>query len=69
MYHSDLRKEIAYQQANLDYKRRKLAEALDNQAPFIHLKKMYEEINTIERKLQLCFEESKAQMEGQDESI
>ena len=64
MYHSDLRKEIAYQQAQLDYKRRKLAEALKNNIPLKDLQKLFDEIREVERKLQVCFEESNAQMES-----
>ncbi len=65
MYHSDLRQEIAYLQAQLDYKRRKLAEALQNKVPMKDLQKSYEDIREVERKLQVCFEESNAQLEGE----
>ena len=64
MYHSDLRKEIAYQQAQLDYKRRKLAEGLKNNMHMKDLQKLYDEIRVVELKLQVCFEESHAQMES-----
>lgn len=62
-YHSDLRQEIAYLQAQLDYKRRKLAENLRDKTPFSELEKLYDEIKEIETKLQVCFEEAKAQSE------
>ena len=65
MYHSDLRQEIAYLQAHLDYKRRKLAEGLKNNVSFNELKKLFDEIREVELKLQVCFEESNAQMEGE----
>jgi hypothetical protein len=64
MYHSDLEKEIAYQQAQLNYKRRKLAEGLQNHTPFTDLQKLYDEIREVELKLQVCFEERNAQIEG-----
>jgi hypothetical protein len=64
MYHSDLRQEIAYLQAQLDYKRRKLAEGLKNNVSFHDLQKLFDEIREVELKLQVCFEESNAQMEG-----
>lgn len=63
MYHSDLRKEIAYLQAQLDYKRRKASEAFRQKMPFDQLEKLYDEIRVIETKLQVCFEESNAQSE------
>lgn len=63
MFHSDLRQEIAYQQAQLNYKRRKLAEGLQNKVPLKDLQKLYEEIKEVEHKLQVCFEESNAQNE------
>jgi hypothetical protein len=65
MFHSDLRQEISFLQAQLDYKRRKLAEGLKNNISLKDLEKLYEEIRDVERKLQVCFEESNAQMEGQ----
>jgi hypothetical protein len=60
-YHSDLRQEIAYLQAQLDYKRRKLADCLRDKTPFAELEKLYDEIREIETKMQICFEEAKAQ--------
>lgn len=65
MYHSDLRLEISYLQAQLDYKRRKLAEVLKNYDRFKDLQQLYDEIREVELKLQVCFEESNAQQEGQ----
>ena len=65
MYHSDLRLEISYLQAQLDFKRRKLAEGLRNNIPFKEMQPLYEEIREVELKLQVCFEESNTQMEGQ----
>jgi len=65
MYHSDLRQEIAFQQAQLDFKRRKLAEALKNNVPFRELQRLLDEIRKVEQKLQTCFEESNTQMEGE----
>jgi uncharacterized membrane protein len=64
MYHSDLRKEIAYLHAQLDYKRRKLAEALRDNVPMQSLDKLYAEIKTVEEKLQHCFEEANTQFEN-----
>ena len=63
MYHSDLRKEISYLQAQLDYKRRKISEGFRNKIAFEQLEKLYDEIREVEQKLQVCFEESKAQAE------
>jgi hypothetical protein len=63
MYHSDLRKEISYLQAQLDYKRRKISEGFRNKIAFEQLEKLYDEIREVELKLQVCFEESKAQAE------
>ena len=63
MYHSDLQKEIAYLQAQLDYKRRKVAEGFQNKISFNELEKLYDNIREVELKLQVCFEESKAQSE------
>ena len=65
MYHSDLRKEISFLHAQLDYKRRKLAEALRDDVPINDLGKLYGEIKATEQKLQLCFEEVNTQFEGQ----
>ncbi|HEV7331779.1 MAG TPA: hypothetical protein VGN63_12140 [Flavisolibacter sp.] len=65
MFHSDLRQEIAYLQAQLDYKRRKLAEGLQNNTPLQDMGKLFSEIKVVEQKLQYCFEESNAQMEGE----
>lgn len=65
MYHSDLRQEIAYLQAQLDYKRRKLAEGLQQHTPLKDMEKLYAEIREVEQKLQHCFEESNTQMEGE----
>jgi hypothetical protein len=67
MFHSDLRLEISYLQAQLDFKRRKLAESLKNNVPFKDLQKLYDEIREVELKLQVCFEENNAQMEGEGE--
>ena len=64
MYHSDLRKEIAFQQAQLDYKRRKLAEALRMNVPIKDLDKLYAEIKMVEQKLRICFEEANSQFEN-----
>jgi len=64
MYHSDLRKEIAFQHAQLDYKRRKLAEALRNNVPIKELDQLYSEIKLVEQKLQICFEEANSQFEN-----
>lgn len=64
MYHSDLRLEISYLQAQLDFKRRKLAEELRNNVSFKDLQPLYDEIREVELKLQVCFEESNAQQEG-----
>jgi hypothetical protein len=64
MYHSDLRKEIAFQHAQLDYKRRKLAEALRENVPIKDLDKLYAEIKLVEQKLQTCFEEANTQFEN-----
>lgn len=64
MYHSDLRKEIAFQQAQLDYKRRKLAEALRMNVPVKDLHKLYAEIKLVEQKLRICFEEANSQFEN-----
>lgn len=64
MYHSDLRKEIAFQQAQLDYKRRKLAEALRMNVPIKDLDKLYAEIKLVEQKLRICFEEANSQFEN-----
>ena len=66
MFHSDLRKEINFQQAQLDYKRRKLAEGLKNNTHLKDLQKLFTEIREVELKLQVCFEESKAQMESEN---
>lgn len=63
MFHSDLRQEIAFLQAQLDFKRRKLADGLRNKLSFPELEKLYDEIREIETKLQVCFEEAKAQDE------
>jgi hypothetical protein len=60
-YHSDLHQEIAYLQAQLDFKRRKLGDSLRNNLSFPRLENLYDEIREIELKLQVCFEESKAQ--------
>jgi len=68
MYHSDLRLEISYLQAQLDYKRRHLAKGLKNNVSFKDLQSLYDEIREIELKLQVCFEESNAQQEG-DETV
>ena len=65
MFHSDLRLEISYLQAQLDFKRRKLAEGLNKKVPFADLQKLYNEIREVELKLQACFEESNTQMEGE----
>lgn len=65
MYHSDLRLEISYLQAQLEYKRRKLAEGLKNNVHFKDLPSLYTEIREVELKLQVCFEEGNAQMEGE----
>lgn len=65
MYHSDLRKEIAYLQAQLDYKRRKLAEGLRDNVAIKDMQHLYKEIRQVELKLQVCFEESNAQLEGE----
>ena len=65
MYHSDLRQEIAYLHAQLGYKRRKLAEGLQNHTPLKDMENLFTEIREVEQKLQYCFEESNAQMEGQ----
>ena len=64
MYHSDLQKEIAFQQAQLDYKRRKLADALRENIPLQNLDKLFEEIKIIEVKLQTCFEEANTQFDN-----
>lgn len=61
MYHSDLRKEISYLQALLGYKREKLAAFLRKKMPLAELKGLHDEISSVEKKLQLCFEEVKAQ--------
>lgn len=50
-------------QAQLDFKRRKLADGLRNKLSFPELEKLYDEIREIETKLQVCFEEAKAQDE------
>ena len=63
MYHSDLSKEIAYLQAQLDFKRRKVAEGFRDKISFKDLEKLYEEIKLVEQKLQICFVESNAQVE------
>ena len=63
MYHSDLSKEIAYLQAQLDFKRRKVAEGFRDKISFKELEKLYEEIKLVEQKLQVCFVESNAQVE------
>jgi hypothetical protein len=63
MYHSDLSKEIAYLQAQLDFKRRKVAEGFRDKISFKDLEKLYEEIKLVEQKLQVCFVESNAQVE------
>ncbi|HYO21544.1 MAG TPA: hypothetical protein VER36_03995 [Flavisolibacter sp.] len=63
MYHSDLRKEISFLQAQLHYKRKKVSEGFRDKIAFEQLEKLYEEIRIIELKLQVCFEESKAQAE------
>ncbi|MBB1283534.1 hypothetical protein HRH25_04035 [Flavisolibacter sp. BT320] len=63
MFHSDLRQEIAYLQAQLDYKRRKASEGFRQKIAFAQLEKLYDEIRLIETKLQVCFEESNAQTE------
>lgn len=65
MYHSDLRQEIAFLQAQLDYKRRKLAEGLQQNKTLSDREKLLAEIREVEKKLQHCFEESKTQMEGE----
>lgn len=67
MYHSDLRLEISYLQAQLDYKRRKLADALKNNIAFRDVQSLYDEIREVELKLQVCFEESNAQMESDND--
>ena len=64
MYHSDLRKEISYQQAQLDYKRRKLAESFQKKVAFEELQKLYDDISMIEEKLRVCFEEARTQDEA-----
>jgi hypothetical protein len=63
MFHSDLRLEIAFLQAQLDYKRRKVAHGFQNNLAFKDMEQLYSEIREIEQKLQLCFEESNTQME------
>jgi hypothetical protein len=63
MYHSDLQKEIAYLQAQLDFKRRKVAEGFRDKISFKDLEKLYEDIKQVEQKLQVCFVESNAQVE------
>jgi hypothetical protein len=63
MYHSDLSKEIAYLQAQLDFKRRKVAEGFRDKISFKDLEKLYEDIKQVEKKLQVCFIESNAQVE------
>jgi len=63
MYHSDLRKEISYLQAQLDYKRRKVAEGFTRKVAFESLEKLYDEIRVIEEKLKVCFEEANVQDE------
>ncbi|RYF87057.1 MAG: hypothetical protein EON98_01705 [Chitinophagaceae bacterium] len=63
MYHSDLRKEISYLQAQLDYKRRKAAEGFRKKVAFESLEKIYNEIRVIEGKLKACFEEARVQEE------
>jgi hypothetical protein len=64
MYHSDLRKEIAYLQAQLEYKRRKLGKALQENIPLIRLSPLYEEIKVVEEKLQICMEEANTQFDN-----
>jgi hypothetical protein len=64
MYHSDLHKEISYLQAQLDYKRRKLAEGLQQNVSIKDMEPLFDQIREVELKLQVCFEESNAQMEG-----
>jgi hypothetical protein len=63
MFHSDLRLEIAFLQAQLDYKRHKVAHGFQNNLAFKDMEQLYSEIREIEQKLQLCFEESNTQME------
>ena len=63
MYHSDLRKEISYLQAQLDYKRRKVAEGFTAKISFEQMEKLYDEIRVIEEKLKVCFEEANVQNE------
>ena len=63
MFHSDLRLEVAFLQAQLDYKRRKVAQGFQNNLAFKDMEQLYSEIREIEQKLQLCFEESNTQME------
>jgi hypothetical protein len=64
MFHSDLRQEIQFLHAQLDYKRRKFGELIREENSFVHSKRLFQEIRTIENKLQLCFEESRTQKEG-----
>jgi hypothetical protein len=62
-YHSDLNQEIAYLQAQQNFKRRKLGDSLRMKLSFSELEKLYDEIREVELKLQVCFEESRAQDE------
>ena len=64
MYHFDLRKEIAFLHAQLEYKRRKLGEALQANTSISELNPLYSEIKEIEQKLQICFEEANTQFDN-----